>query len=151
MEIETNPWEFIDSLASLQLATVNPNGTPHISYAPFVREDDVFYIFASQMAAHNQNLKAFDKASIMFIEDESKSANIFARRRVTFELEVQSQSRGTTRFEEVLTKFEKRFGDYAQIYRNLGDFELFRLKALSGRAVFGFGKTLRYKGEGLFV
>jgi len=63
--------ELIARTQSIILATVDAEGTPNSSYAPFVQVENTFYIIVSFMAKHTKNLSEGRKTSIMFIEDES--------------------------------------------------------------------------------
>ena len=144
-----NPWEFIRSLATLHISSVNDDGTPHSSYAPFIENDKRFYICLSAMAKHTNNLLRDKITSIMMLEDESKSTNLFARKRVTFDVKLSPIERDSVVFNGTMTLFEEKFGNSAGIYKSLPDFQLFELTPVSGRAVFGFGEAFDFK-EGEF-
>jgi len=143
--MKENIWSFIGSFDSLELASVDNASKPHISYAPFITNQNRFYICTSGMAKHTSYLSENRVASIMFIEDEAKCENIFARKRVTFDVEVSTIARNSMEFEGAMSLFEQKFGENAQIYRALADFILFELKPVSGRAVFGFGAAVDLK------
>ena len=143
--LNNNPWKLIDSLQSMIISSVDDEGLPHTSYAPFIQNDNKFYICISGMSSHTRNLIQKPVASILFIEDEAKSSNIFARRRVTFTVNLKSVERGSIVFNGAMTLFEDRFGELANIYKTMPDFQLFALIPLSGRAVFGFGQAYDYK------
>jgi putative heme iron utilization protein len=71
--------ELIAKTQSLILATVDAEGNPNSSYAPFVEIDNKFYILVSFMAKHTKNLSEGRKVSAMFIEDESATKQVYAR------------------------------------------------------------------------
>ena len=142
-----NIWDFIDGFASLQIASVDQDAKPHISYAPFVSKQKRLYICTSGLAKHTSNLTQNRNASIMLIEDESKSENVFARKRVTFDVEVTTIPRNSIEFEGAISLFERKFGENAMIYRSLPDFVMFEMKPQSGRAVFGFGAAFDLKDQ----
>lgn len=128
-------------LETLLLATISDEGFPEISYASYVEDDNCFYIFISELASHTRNLLNNPIASVMFIEDEQKADNAFARKRLTYRCEANQISRDNDRFKAQLKKMEQRFGSLVKTLSQLSDFHLFELKPVSGQFVEGFGKT----------
>lgn len=125
---------------SLMLSTVNPDGTPHASYAPYVMDDAYqIYVLTSGLSAHTNNLIQTRRASVLIIEDESQSQQVFARQRLTYDCGVSPVERRSSVWEERLDQFEARFGDIIQMLRQLEDFQLFHLAPQEGRFVMGFG------------
>jgi len=147
--LQTNPWELIRSLQSVIISSVLNDNVPHTSYAPFIEHEESFYIFTSMMATHTKTLLQNQTVSLLFIEDESKSHNIFARKRVTFHADVTAIERESIVYNGTITLFEDKFGDMANIYKTMKDFQLFKLIPVRGRAVFGFGQAYDFK-EGSF-
>lgn len=132
--------DFAGQFRSISLATANAEGVPHASYAPFVRDDDAqFYIYVSQLSTHTQNLQENPRASLIALEDEAQTEQIFARCRVTFECHVTAVDRESPEFAPLLDRFGDRFGELMDVLRNLTDFQLFRLTPHAGRFVMGFG------------
>ena len=81
---------FPDSFQSVVLATVDAEGTPHASYAPYVMDAERnIYCFLSGLSKHTANLQAVPKASAFFVEDEATASQIFARRRLNYECDVE--------------------------------------------------------------
>jgi heme iron utilization protein len=77
---------FTEQIQSAIISTVSSEGIPNASYAPFVMDESKnIYIYVSGLSTHTQNLYAKSYASILFIEDEAQTKQIFARRRLTFE------------------------------------------------------------------
>ena len=70
------------------MASITPSGEPHASTAPYVRMYDDFYILISTVAQHGRNLLTSEQVSLLFAEDESKTLQPFARKRVTIEASV---------------------------------------------------------------
>lgn len=137
----------IQSCKSLTLSTLNKEGIPNASYAPFViDENGCFYINISGMAKHTVNLYDTGKASVLLIEDELACENIFARKRITFTCEGSVIERGSEQWLEVYEKFEARFGESVRVYRDLKDFRVFALKPQSGLIVMGFGRAYPFQG-----
>ena len=77
--------EFRDGCRTLQLATVDSEGNPTASYAPFVLQEDGYYVLISEIARHARNLQQVPKVSLMLIEDETGARELFARKRLTFD------------------------------------------------------------------
>lgn len=126
---------------TLLLSTVNRGGFPEISYAPYIEDENKFYIFISGLAAHTKNLLDNRMANVMFIEDESLADHSFSRKRVTYQCEAMPVSRDSDDFDDFLDRFQSEFGNLIQTLRNLADFQLFELAPDNGRYVSGFGKT----------
>ena len=64
--------QFIDGFGSLLLSTLNPDGSPDLSYTPFVDYEGQFLILTSHLSAHTGNLINDSRATVLFIEDESR-------------------------------------------------------------------------------
>ncbi|MBW4628091.1 MAG: pyridoxamine 5'-phosphate oxidase family protein [Brasilonema octagenarum HA4186-MV1] len=131
---------FTDSFQSLMISTVSTDNTPNASYAPFVIDKSKnIYIYVSGLSTHTQNLHAVPKASVLFIDDESQTKQIFARRRLTFDCTATLVERETELWKQIVDSFEARFGEMIQILRDLPDFRIFQLTPSKGRFVIGFG------------
>ncbi len=142
--------DFTRLFESIILSTVDEKGQPNASYAPFVEDDSKsFYIFVSDLSTHTRNLSSVGKGSIMFIEDESKSQQIFARRRLTFDCIAKLITRETEEWNQLADLFEKRFGELIGVFRNLADFRIFKLTPTEGRFVVGFGAAYKISGDDL--
>lgn len=130
---------FTDSVKTLMLSTVDEEGNPFVSYAPFVKADGKLYVYISRIAAHYRHLEKEPRVDVMMIEDESKSANLFARQRARFVC--TAVNIGNEGNEDIFTLFEQAFGkSMIGMLRGL-DFSLFRLTAREGRYVAGFGQA----------
>lgn len=140
--------ELLGQTRSLILATTNPDGSPLASYAPFlVDEQRRFYLFVSQLAAHAANLRRTGQASLMLIEDEKSAAQIFARKRATFQCQATLIPRDRAEGQAALAAYEARFGQIAGLLKSLPDFQLFKLQPQSGSLVLGFGEAYEISGE----
>ena len=141
---------FKTNVKTLALATLTEEARPNISYAPFVEDDNGnFYLFLSQLAHHTQELLSHEVASILLMEDEQDSRQIFARQRISYHCEVDVILADELEYELMLNALEQRFGNIIQLLRGLPDFILFKLKPYEGRYVKGFGKAYELVGEGL--
>ncbi|MFC4808922.1 HugZ family protein [Paenibacillus sp. GCM10023250] len=130
---------FADSLKTLVLSTVDELGSPHASYAPFVRKDGKFYVYLSRIADHYRHLERNPLADVLLIEDESRTANPFARRRARFAC--RAENLGNEGHEAIFALFAERFGQSTiAMLRDL-DFSLFGLEPRTGRYVAGFGRA----------
>lgn len=137
-------------LKSLMLATVNSDGSPQASYAPYVMDGDrQFYIFVSGLSAHTDNLLRTGQASVLLIQDEGQSPQVFARQRLTYECQVTLVERQTDLWETIAQGFEDRFGEVVAMLRSLADFQILRLSPLGGRFILGFGAAYEVDGQDL--
>ena len=141
---------FPSEVQSLMLSTLNSDGTPDTSYAPFVMTADrAFYIFVSGLSSHTQNLLRSPVASFLLIEDESQASQIFARRRLSYTCRAERLERGTPAWDPIVDQFEHRFGGLIPMLRQLSDFQIFRLTPYQGRFVVGFGAAYAVNPEDL--
>jgi len=130
------------------MGTTDAQGLPFSSYAPFVHHDHRFYVFISDIATHAKNLKREKKASLFFIEDESLSSNIFARKRISLQCDATLIPREAGKFTEVMDRFSDKFGEeMVSMLMKMADFNLFEFSTLGGEATFGFGEAYRVGGE----
>ncbi len=136
-EVKNRYEDFLNGFESLCMSTVDSEGWPLISYAPFVVDDNrSFYVFLSDLAKHTSYLRESGKASVMFIEDEKATAQIFARTRVIFQCDAIEMTRSSKSAERMLSKME-----------GLSDFHLFRLSPNNGTFVMGFGQAYSISGK----
>jgi len=147
--IQDNINILIQSRKSLLISSLNKNKLPEISSTPFFNIDHKFYIFISELASHTQNIKMNPKLSIMLIEDELESKNAFARKRLSYECIAKNIERNEDKWLVILAKFENKQGKTVSLLKQLPDFHLFELTAISGIYIEGFGKAYRLIGEGL--
>lgn len=140
--------DFIAGFQSAVIGTNDENGLPFSSYAPFVYDDHRYYIFISDIARHAANLRREKQASLFFVEDESASPNIFARKRVSLQCETEIIPRDDERFNAVIQRFKTRFDpELLGALEQMQDFNLHVLKPVAGEAVFGFGEAYTLGGE----
>lgn len=135
---------------SVVIATANAAGVPEASYAPYVTGGDGhFFICVSALARHTRNLEQTGKADLLFIQDETAAANLFARMRLSYACRAVPVGRDTEVWAEVMGRFEEDFGGITAVLRTLADFHVFRLMPLSGRYVRGFGQAYVLEGPSL--
>ena len=136
---------------SALLATVDPEGSPDASYAPFAESgasDGALLIAVSTLARHTANLVRTRRAAVLLIEDESASSQIYARRRATLECRIEIVERGTAAWRSGFDALQARHGAPVQMLRGLSDFQLLRLVPERGTLVLGFGRAWRLGGPG---
>lgn len=134
---------------TLLLATRSEAGGADISYAPFVRDGMIFYIYVSQLAKHTHNLIAIPQASVMLIEPEAEAKNLFARQRLTFDCSAMEIARSDNQYHRQLDALAAKFGSIVDVLRTLPDFRLLALTASRGLFVGGFGKAYVVDEHGL--
>lgn len=141
---------FLPGLKSAIISTVTEEGIPNTSYAPFVSDESKnIYIYVSGLASRTQNLHTNPHVSVLFIEDESQSHQIFARRRVSFDCKATTIERETEQWHKIVEQFQERFGQIIEVLRGLADFQIFQLTPYAGRFVIGFGAAYHISGENL--
>jgi len=133
--------ELVSSCKSVILATVNGEGAPNASYAPFARIGNRFYILVSFMSRHTRNLRDVGKVSAMFIEDEAGTRQIYARDRLTLDVTTSEIKRGTPAWDEGIEKLKERHGKVLDILVTLEDFIMIELTPVTGSYVNGFGSA----------
>lgn len=133
--------ELINASKSVILATVDAEGNPNSSYAPFVQVDQTFYILVSFMAKHTKNLADGRKTSIMFIEDESATKQIYARERLTIDATTSQIERDSEVWNAVVAKLRETHGKVVEVISEMGDFILIALQPVKGSYVNGFGSA----------
>jgi hypothetical protein len=127
---------------SLLLSTVAADGSPELSYAPFVTDEEgAFWIFISDLAPHTRHLLAEPRCALLFIREEGASPNLFARERLSLRCRAHPQDRNSERGRRMLAVMENRFGGTMALLRSLADFRLFRIEPHHGRYVAGFGRA----------
>jgi putative heme iron utilization protein len=131
----------ISSQRSLLLATSNSEGDAEISYAPYVRIEQAYYIFVSELARHTGNMLRSRRASVMFIQPETEAANLFARRRLIFSCRVAEIRADDARYTPILDAMRQACGDVVGLLSSLTDFHLLALAPRQGQYVAGFGKA----------
>ena len=119
---------FKQQMKTILLSTVDAEGNPNVSYAPFVIHNGEYQVLISTIARHARNLLEVPKVSLMLIEDESQSREIFARRRLTFDSSVRMVERHSAEWEEAIQALKARHGDTISNLAKMEDFKLFCFK-----------------------
>ncbi|MGR5349851.1 heme utilization protein HutZ [Vibrio mediterranei] len=141
--------EFRQNRKTIQLATVDEEGRPNVSYAPFVQNQEGYFVLISQIARHARNLESNPHVSLMMIEDETESKQLFARKRLTFDAVATTVERDSDLWHQIIAQMRERFGEIIDGLSQLQDFILFNLKAEQGLFVKGFGQAYQVSGDDL--
>lgn len=143
--------KYITNKESLMMATVNEEGLPDVSYAPFVVDKNFnVYVFISDIVERTRNLINNGKASLLFIEDEADCKHIFARKRVTIQAKASPVNKDDIQFNELQKLFNEKFGEFVNLeIINKSDFHLIRLIPIEAGLTKGFGLAFRLTGQGL--
>ena len=141
--------EFRQERRTIQLATVDAEGRPNVSYAPYVQNQEGYFVLISQIARHARNLLENPNVSLMMIEDEDSSKQLFARKRLTIDAVATVVERDTEMWQQVVGQMKDRFGEIIDGLSQLEDFVLFNLKAEQGLFVKGFGQAYQVSGDDL--
>lgn len=155
---------FFESRSTLILSTFDSKGVLETSVAPFVSDEaGHLYLFVSELAQHTQNilewimakevalsnpvlLKPPGLVSCLLVADEIETKQLFARERLTMQLELTEIHRTSALFEQIMTRFEFTFGEVIPLLKSLPDFHLIQLTAITGGYVKGFGQAFSFKG-----
>ena len=142
--------EFIATIQTAIIGTLDSKGHPFSSYAPYIYNNNRFYVYISDIATHAKNLQKNPKASLFFVEDESKTDNLFARKRVSLQCDSMKIERESERFEEVMGLFSEKFdAKMVATLKKMLDFNLYEFKVTYGEATFGFGKAYSVGGDNM--
>lgn len=148
--IQADYEKFTEQFQSVIISTVSAQAIPNASYAPFVMDDSKnIYIYVSGLSTHTKNIYANPHVNVLFIEDETKSDLIFARRRLSFDCTASLIERETDKWNQIVEQFQGRFGQIIEVLRGLSDFRIFQLTPSEGRFVVGFGGAYHISGDNL--
>ena len=136
---------------TLLMAAPGGDAMPKMGVTPVVRMNGAFYIYPSRLSAHVRAVLAAGKAAFMVIEDESKTQNIWARKRLKFDSEIIEIERKSDEFNAVCDVFADTHGPTMGLIRDFSDFHLLRLRHRGGVMVLGFAQAYRLSGKALDV
>jgi putative heme iron utilization protein len=138
---------YLEPFKSAVLGTISENGYPFSSYAPFYYDGHSIYIFISNIATHAKNMQQRSKVSAFFIEDESQTEQIFARKRISLQCDVTRIAKNDGTYESIMKAFVSKQGETLTMLMGMKDFNLYVLTPLYGEATFGFGEAYNIGGE----
>lgn len=126
---------------TLIMATIDSENHPHASYTPFAYIQEEYYVFISDIAPHTQHIIDRPILDILLIDDESKTRNIYARKRLSYQVKATEISRESESFEVGIKALESRGGKTVNVLKSFSDFRMFKLTPIKGTLVTGFGKA----------
>ncbi len=137
---------FRNTFKTLILSTSNTENQPLTSYTPFVRfNDNRFGIFISNLSEHTKNLRTNNKLSVMMIEPEAESSQIFARTRLIYQCTAEFCLKGSDEETLIINSLEKSFGKIMQQLKQLPDFNACYITPSSANFVCGFAQAYSFK------
>ena len=140
--------DLISNMKTVILGTVSKEGEPNSSYAPSIIDSNGnYFIYISNLSKHTLNLLDTPSLSIMIIDDESKTDNIFARRRLTMNASSVIVDRHSDKWNEVIAVMEDRLGETISFLKDMTDFHMFKLKPQDGLLVHGFAKAFKLSAK----
>lgn len=139
--VKKNVDKLHNSIFSIILSTINENGEMETSYAPYVFNDDNYYILTSDLAPHSQNMRNNPNVSFLIIEDEANTTNLHARLRLSYQAAVEVVTKGTKEFNQIVVSLKDRTGRTVDLLASMADFNLYKITPTRGRLVLGFGKA----------
>ncbi len=146
VQLQSEVVELVQSRKSLFLSSLDPDGNPYASYAPYALGEECLYVLLSEIALHAVNLQRNPRASVLIIEDEDGAGELFARVRVNYSVNAHQVSMGSAEWQEGLSRLSDRLGERIELLSQLSDFKLFRLEPLAGRYVKGFARAYTLVG-----
>jgi putative heme iron utilization protein len=141
--------DFLNNRKTLNLSSLDEDGHPYASYAPFALGEESIYVLLSDIAVHGRNLKNNPKAAVLVVEDESEAATIFARIRVNYQVKADHVELDSEDYKAGIKALSEKHGDRIHNLAGLTDFNLFRLTPLGGRYVKDFGRAYAIAGNTL--
>ena len=141
--------QFIASFQTAVIGSLSSDGEPEVSYAPVIQHQACFYIYISELASHTQNLKNHPQAELLFIQDESKTNNLFARERVRLKVIAETIPRDTENWANIIGLFSQQHPQMMSLLTSMQDFQLFKLTPQQAHYVAGFGQTYSLTGAQL--
>jgi len=151
-ELQVEIEVFRQQQQTLMLASNNDAGLAEASYAPFVEDENGnFYLLLSELSSHSQNLQSHISqqmpVSVLLIQDEQDSRNLFARKRLGYSCDVHILAREDSIWQDIIKRMENKLGNTVKLLAGLDDFNLFGLQPQQGSYVRGFGQAFQLNGR----
>lgn len=132
---------FIKQFSTAQLGTVDAQGIPLASYAPFVRQGNDFVMLLSTVSQHARNLQHTPRASLMLVEAEDKARHLFARERLVIDCDVIYIDKHSHEALPLKQHMQQTYGEIIEQLCGMKDFNFYRFSPRSGNYVKGFGQA----------
>jgi len=141
---------FIDQKKILMLSTLDSNGEPYASCAPFAVANAAFYVPLNGIAAQAVNLQTNPPpAMVLLIEDDGKARTEAVRTRVIYQVVAQLVQFDDSAWDEGIAVLAQRHGDRLLSLSQFNDFRLFRLTTVRGRFISGTGQVYALGNDSL--
>lgn len=133
--------ELIRNRSTAALGTLR-EGAPFVSMVLFAVEDDfsAFYIHASKLAFHTQDMQADPRVSLMIAEAEAPGADPQQLARISLRGLSAIVDQQDADHARVRALYQKKFPSSVPLF-GLGDFDLYRITPKTARYVAGFARA----------
>ncbi len=117
-------------------------GAPFVSMVLFATEDDfsAFYIHASKLAFHTQDIQADPHVSLMIAEAEAPGADPQQLARISIRGEAAVIAKDSPDYARVREMYLGKYPANAPLF-GFGDFDLYRITPKTARYVAGFARA----------
>jgi putative heme iron utilization protein len=125
-------------------------GEPSVSMILFASAADcsAFYIHASRLAQHTQDILSDPRCSLLIAESDSGDRDPQTLARVTLRGTIAPVSPDAHDFDAARSLYLRKFPESAFMFE-LGDFSLYRIDPENGRYVAGFARAFNITREDL--
>lgn len=135
---------FTQDKYSLIVSSTSNDNEPLTNYAPFVENDNKYYICVSSSMPHFENMQKTKKAHVMIMQDEKDAFHIYARQRLYFDATCEIIENE----EPIYALFDKRYGDKLSFLKDMKDFKVVALIPKEKSLVLGFGAAYKMNENG---
>ncbi len=117
-------------------------GGPFVSMVLFAVEDDfsAFYIHASRLAFHTQDMLADPRVSLMIAETETPGADPQQLARISIRGEAALIAKDSPDYDRIREMYLRKYPASAPLF-GFGDFDLYRITPKTARYVAGFARA----------
>lgn len=136
----------------LALGTLDAQGEPFVSMAPYAIEPDSasLVLCVSALAAHTGHLQQHPQASAMVQQPPSPEGEVHALERASLQVHAHFPEPGSATEQSARAAYLRRFAQ-AQMLLQLPDFRIVTLQCLQARHVAGFGAARSVAAQALLL
>ena len=149
-KIELIKEQLINNSKSMMIS-VSYDGFSDIGYAPYFFQNNIFYIYSSELSSHIKLLLLKKTGTFMIIKDENDSQNIWARLRLKFDAKISTIVRDSKEFHDISDGISAKLGQTMNLIKQFNDFHLIKIVPSKGTIISGFGSAFNLKGASLKV
>lgn len=150
IQIELKKKKLIENSKSI-IISVSENDITELGYAPYIFENNYYYIYVSELSAHIKLLLKKKMGAFMVINDETNSQNIWARIRLKFSADIEVIIRDSEEFSIICEKIIFKQGQTMNLIKKFSDFHLIKIIPSRGTFISGFGNAFSLEGQSLDV